>query len=189
MKIRTKNSVWVSGAVLAVTVGAGFNGRSEASDIYNGTYPATSVAGDSCEITDQQQHMLDLINQARAQSRSCGDEFYKAALPVTWNCQLSASSAAHTNDMASVNFFGHTGSDGLRAGDRLLASGYDWHIYGENLAAGFVFSEEALGGFLGSPGHCANIMNPDITEFGSYMTFSDASDYRSYWVQLFATKM
>jgi uncharacterized protein YkwD len=88
--------------------------------------------------------------------------------------------------MTTNNFFGHTGSDGLRAGNRIEASGYDWAHYGENLAAGFVFAEQAIDGFLENPGHCKNIMNPDSTHFGSYMTFSSNLEYQSYWIQLFS---
>ena len=144
----------------------------------------------ACEITEQQQYMLDLINQARAEARSCGDEGDYPAVPVlTWNCELRDAAIAHTEDMTAHNFFSHTGSDGLNAGSRVSAAGYNWRYYGENLAAGYVFAVDALAGLLDSPGHCKNIMNPNVTEFGSYVMFADNLDYQSYWTHVFAASM
>jgi uncharacterized protein YkwD len=201
----TKNGLWTSVLTFSAVVAGGYHSESIASSFYSdaesylevtgvfssGTesYQATQIAGDTCEITEQQQHMLDLINAARTQARSCGDEFYQATTPLSWSCQLADSATMHTTDMTTNNFISHSGSDGLRAGDRLLANGYDWQQYGENLAAGFIFSEQAMEGFLTSPGHCINIMNPDATKFGSYMAFGDNLDYQSYWTQVFAAPM
>lgn len=191
MKIRTKNSAWVSGLTLSLLVAGGYHTELMASDYYGDveTFQDTQVSPDGCEITAQQQHMLDLINAARSQEQNCGDELYQAAAPLTWSCQLGVSASKHTKDMATYNFFGHTGSDGLRAGDRLFASGYDWSHFGENISAGFVSAEEAMEGFLESPTHCKNIMNPDSTVFGSYMIRSENLDYSSYWTQLFSAPM
>ncbi|RUM94982.1 MAG: hypothetical protein DSZ28_00395 [Thiothrix sp.] len=143
----------------------------------------------TCEITEQQQHMLALVNQARAEARSCGDDNYVAVAPLTWNCQLRDAAIAHTKDMTTNNFFDHSGSDGLRAGDRITAAGYNWRYYGENLAAGYVRSEDALAGLLDSPGHCKNIMNVNVTEFGSYMEFVNNLDFQSYWTHVFGKPM
>jgi len=188
MKKTIKNNMLVSGLTLSVLAIGSYNNELVASEFYGDTesYQETQVAGDSCEITEQQQHMLDLINAARSQARSCGDESYQEVAPLTWSCQLGESAAKHTKDMTTYNFFGHYGSDGLRAGARLEASGYDWSHYGENLGAGFVSAEEAMNGFLESPGHCVNVMNPDATTYGSYMMTVDNLDYPSYWTQLFS---
>jgi len=188
MKKITKNSLLVSGITLSVLAVSSYTNESVASDYYSdtGISRVTKVAGDSCEISEQQQHMLNLINAVRSQAQSCGGELYEAVPPLTWSCQLGDSAAKHTKDMTTHNFVGHTGSDGLRAGDRLLASGYDWRYYGENIAAGFIFAEEAIEGFIESPGHCVNMMNSEVTKFGSFMTFGDNLNYQSYWTQLFA---
>jgi uncharacterized protein YkwD len=142
-----------------------------------------------CEITKQQQHMLTLVNQARSKARSCGDTYYEAVPSLTWDCQLRDAAIAHTKDMMANNFFAHSGSDGLRAGDRITATGYNWRYYGENLAAGYTRSEDALTGLLESPGHCKNIMNPNVIEFGSYREFVKGLDYQSYWTHVFAKPM
>ncbi len=140
-----------------------------------------------CAITEAQQKMLDEINKARAQARACGDEEFAAAPPVSWNCKLEQAAWAHTQDMVDNNFFSHTGSDGLHAGDRIDAAGYNWKVYGENLAAGFLTEKETIEGLLNSPGHCKNIMNPKFSEFGSARIFVDGNDFVSYWTHEFGT--
>jgi uncharacterized protein YkwD len=133
--------------------------------------------------------MLDIINQARAEGRSCGDDYYSEVSPLTWSCQLRDVAIHHTVDMATHNYFAHEGLDGSHAGDRITAIGYNWRYYGENLAAGYVLAEDALVGLLDSPGHCKNIMNGKVTEFGSYRMFVEDMDYQSYWTHVFAHPM
>jgi len=188
MKKITKNSLLVSGITLSVLAVSCYTNESVASDYYSdtGISRATKVAGDSCDISEQQQHMLQLINAARSQDRYCGEDFYRATAPLSWSCQLGSAAAGHTKDMTKYNFFSHTGSSGASGGDRITTSGYDWYSFGENIAAGFTFGEQALEGFLGDSNHCANIMNPEVAHFGSYMGFTVDKDYQSYWTQLFA---
>jgi uncharacterized protein YkwD len=169
----------------------GENGGRSAADGQQNPPPENNDVQNSaaCEVTEQQQLMLKLVNEARGEARYCGDNSYKAAAPLTWDCQLREAAIAHTLDMTTHNFFSHAGSDGLRAGDRVTAAGYNWRFYGENLAAGFVFAKDALTGLLDSPGHCKNIMNPNVTEFGSYVMFVDNLDYQSYWTHVFGKPM
>ena len=143
--------------------------------------------GAGCAITEAQQKMLDEINKARAAGQDCGDEVFPPAPPLTWNCKLEQAAWAHTDDMVRNNFFSHTGSDGLDAGNRLDAAGYNWKVYGENLAAGFLTEEETIKGLLKSPGHCHNIMNPKFREFGSARVFTEGNDFISYWTHEFGT--
>ena len=51
------------------------------------------------------QQMLALINQARAQSRSCGGQLFNATGTIRWNNRLEAAAQKHSNDMSSNNFF------------------------------------------------------------------------------------
>ena len=130
--------------------------------------------------------MLELVNAARAETRQCGSESYAAAPALAWDCELRSAAEAHTQDMVEHNFFSHTGSDGLNVGHRVTAAGYQWRAVGENIAAGYAVEEQVMQGWLDSPGHCANIMNPAYQDFGSAVIFTDSADYTSYWTQVFA---
>jgi uncharacterized protein YkwD len=131
------------------------------------------------------QEMLDSINQYRSQARQCGDDFMPAVEPLTWQCQLTTSSQAHADDMATNNFFSHTGSDGLSMRNRIDATGYQWSRIGENIAAGYANVSSVMQGWINSPGHCSNIMNADFTEVGVALTRTTTADYPTYWVQNF----
>jgi uncharacterized protein YkwD len=73
----------------------------------------------------------------------------------------------HSEDMALNNFFSHTGSDGSSAGQRISLQGYPWSTYGENIAVGYPTVSSVIQGWLGSEGHCRNLMDPDFTEIGA----------------------
>ena len=159
-----------------------------------GNIPDTTVAADSgsntanCEVNSNDQAMLDLVNQARAQARDCGTVSFTAAEPLSWNCQLMEAAKIHSIDMADNDFFSHSGSDGLQVNDRVTETGYDWRAVGENIAAGYPNEAAAVAALLDSPGHCENIMNPAYKEFGSAAEFTNRRVFPSYWTQVFATE-
>ncbi|MEA3413173.1 MAG: CAP domain-containing protein [Pseudomonadota bacterium] len=140
----------------------------------------------TCTPSQAEEEMLRQINIARSQSRHCGPDHYEAAGPLAWDCKLQKAAYSHSEDMATINFFSHTGSDGLSAGDRIEAQGYTWRSWGENIAAGYKTFSTALDGWLDSPGHCSNIMSQKFTEIGMDFVTDTRSDYEIYWTQVFA---
>jgi uncharacterized protein YkwD len=56
---------------------------------------------------------------------------------------------------------------------------------GENIAAGRPTAAATFQGWMNSPGHRANILNPHFTEVGFGYASSAKSEYRHYWVQVF----
>jgi len=153
--------------------------------------PAPSTGGgtstaDGCTLSAEDKAMLDAVNAARAQGRSCGGSYYQAAPALTWSCGLSKVALGHSTDMATHNFFSHTGSDGLTVGQRVSNAGYRWSAVGENIAAGYADVTKVMDGWLKSAGHCANIMNRNYTQLGAASYRSSGSSYGIYWTQVFA---
>jgi len=140
-----------------------------------------------CEITQDEQEMLNQVNQARISSRACGDDQMPAVAELSWSCELRNAAKVHSMDMAQNNFFSHTGSNGLSVSDRVTASGYSWSSVGENIAAGQATITQVMTGWLDSPGHCRNIMSSRSVEFGSALVTTAESDYSTYWTQVFAS--
>jgi uncharacterized protein YkwD len=68
--------------------------------------------------------------------------------------------------MAAQNYFSHTGLDGRSNGTRVRAAGYDYCRSSENIAFGQRSEAEALQGWIGSPGHLANIMMRGTVQYG-----------------------
>jgi uncharacterized protein YkwD len=137
-------------------------------------------------MSDSDKEILTQVNIARSQARNCGTVNYIATEALSWNCTLENVALEHSRDMGDVNFFSHTGSDGLSAGDRVTNAGYDWSATGENIAAGQPSIDAVINAWLGSPGHCANIMSPIYTEIGAASYTVSGSDYPIYWTQVFA---
>lgn len=140
---------------------------------------------DQCMSADDKA-MLTQVNDARSQARTCGSVDYPATTALSWHCTLDSVAYGHSRDMGDHNFFSHTGSDGLSVGNRVTNAAYDWSAVGENIAAGYPSVDAVMTGWLGSPGHCANIMRASYTEFGAASYTVNGSDYPIYWTQVFA---
>ena len=149
--------------------------------------PSTKATCDSKDLIRRQ--MVDLINEARALPRTCGDLQYTSAPPLIWSIDLEKAARTHSREMATRNFFAHRGPDSTHVGHRVQAVGYNWRVVGENIFAGIETAKEAVYGWLESPAHCKNIMNPDFTEIGAACERTTTSQYESYWTQVFASPM
>lgn len=131
--------------------------------------------------------ILEAVNVARATARTCGSQRFAAARQVTWNGTLGDAALVHSRDMAEHRYFSHKGRDGAGAAERALRAGYRWLRIGENIAAGQNSPAEVVAGWLSSPGHCANIMQPGFTEMGAaYAINQGRTGERVYWTQVFA---
>lgn len=92
--------------------------------------------------------MIELINRARTDPAAeaarlgialesglapgaIGDQ---AKQPLAPNIALTAAAHGHGLWMLASNIFSHTGASGSTPGDRLDAAGYNWSMFGENLA-------------------------------------------------------
>ncbi len=190
----SRTLVLLAPLVLLAACGGGSGGDSRpaavapAADSEGGSLDAGAgtVMLSGCEVEAYQAELWQRVNQARSQARSCGNEQFGAVAPVTYSCTLEGAAERHSGDMADNNFFSHTGSDGLRVSHRVSATGYDWSIVGENIAAGFDEVAGVVNGWLESPGHCRNLMDPRFTEMAVSRILTNAADYDNYWTQVFA---
>ena len=61
-------------------------------------------------------------------------------------------------------------------------TGYAWSGLGENIAAGYPGIEAVLAGWMGSDGHCANIMNATFNQVGLVcVPGTGSTTYNNYW--------
>jgi uncharacterized protein YkwD len=130
--------------------------------------------------------VLELVNRARSRPRQCGAESFAAAPPLTLSARLYAAALAHSRDMAAQGDFAHSGSNGSTPAERVSQTGYAWSHVGENIAAGAASADEVTQGWLASPEHCANIMDPRFTESAVAFRIDARSPAGVYWTQLFA---
>jgi uncharacterized protein YkwD len=97
-----------------------------------------------------------LINQQRMR-------FGLPAMSVS--SDLNHSAQKWTDQMVSSGNFTH-GSD-TAFSNRLLAAGFNWGEAGENIATGYLTPRDAVAGWMASPDHCQNILDPDYREMGT----------------------
>ena len=132
------------------------------------------------------RRVLELINEARLHTRSCGRRKFPATTPLKQDGALEHAALAHAQDLAAHNYIDHEGSDGSMPADRATRAGYTWKSVAENVAAGQTTAEEVVNTWLASPGHCANLMNPSYYHTGVAYAVNPASEKGIYWVQVFA---
>jgi uncharacterized protein YkwD len=142
------------------------------------TPPATAAA----EIAARS---LQLVNRARSQARRCGARQYAAVDSLGTSAQLDAAALTQARDLAAHSVLSHSGSDGSDPGARATRSGYRWRVVGENVASGPQTAEEAVAGWLASPDHCENIMDPRYREMGIAFAVNPRSSGVIYWSQVF----
>jgi len=147
--------------------------------------PADNAAKVSKDATGTR--VVELVNAARSRSRQCGSERYAPAPPLKASRELSEAATRHARDMAKKKFFDHTGSDGSVPKDRVLRAGYRSRLTGENIALGPESAEEVVAGWLASPGHCENIMDPRFQDIGVGIATGRGRG-QIYWVQTFGAR-
>jgi uncharacterized protein YkwD len=128
--------------------------------------PASALDGEESAV-------LDLINQYRS-ANGLGT--------LSQNGTLNNAARWMSDDMASNNYFSHTDSQGRDPFVRLADFGYTYNTWkGENLAAGIDSAQEAFDLWKGSPGHNANMLNPNFTVIGIARSYGPSSTFGWYW--------
>jgi uncharacterized protein YkwD len=135
------------------------------------------------------RRVLELTNQARARARRCGSTYFAAAPPLLPNGVLERAAAQYAQDMAAYGYMDHTGRDGSSPEERITRSGYRWRETGENLASGIMTPEDAVAGWLKSPEHCANVMDPAFRHMGVAYAVNPRLEAGVYWAQEFGTPL
>lgn len=127
--------------------------------------------------------VLEAVNAVRATGAEC-DGVPQAPAPALERDELlEVSARLHSLDMIEQGYFDHTGLDGRSPFDRMAAAGFmGAGPLGENIAAGQRTVDEVMAGWMSSPGHCLNIMNPSYRVLG--VGYADGSG-ETRWTQNF----
>jgi uncharacterized protein YkwD len=136
--------------------------------------------GSSPSASNIVNEIVNLTNSYRQQN---------GLAPLTLNSRLSNAAQTHTQNMAFQDFVSHVGVDGASVGHRVSATGYQWSLVAENIAAGYQTAADVVQGWIDSPGHRANLLNPTVTEIGVgyYFLANDPGNatWNHYWTQVF----
>lgn len=123
--------------------------------VINSFWSSYGVLGTSSDYSHSA--LLDSTNQQRLAANQS---------ELTIDPLLTAAAQAKANDMAARNYWSHDTPDGKAPWAFISAAGYNYELAGENLAYGFNGAEEAVIGWMNSPGHRANILNASYQNVG-----------------------
>jgi hypothetical protein len=92
------------------------------------------------------------------------------------NDKLTAAAQAKANDMATRNYWAHYTPDGTPPWAFFEGAGYAYQKAGENLAYGFISSNDTVAGWMNSPSHRENLLDNAFQEVG--FGFADVANYQ-----------
>lgn len=144
-------------------------------DTYEGSLNVTDKNSDIVPIIlpytfyySEAHRVLELVNQVRAEN---------GVAPLVWDSELEDAACLRAAECGL--YFDHTrpnGQDCFSLTDKMN---------GENIAAGVGSAEQVVALWMNSPGHRANILNPDFKSMGVGMVYIDDGQYGYYWSQNF----
>jgi uncharacterized protein YkwD len=101
--------------------------------------------------------LLEATNQSRTENN----------LPIlATNPLLDKAAQAKANDMAQRNYWAHSTPEGKEPWYFIEQAGYGYYRAAENLAYGFDTSKLTVVGWMNSPSHRANVLDPVLSEVG-----------------------
>lgn len=111
----------------------------------------------SYAINTTDDGLLEATNKARESS----------SLPaLKLNDQLDKAAQDKANDMAARNYWSHNTPDGKEPWYFIENTGYGYYKAAENLAYGFNTSKSTVSGWMNSPSHRENVLDPALQEVG-----------------------
>jgi len=157
---------------------------------------------------------LAVINYFRSLKITCNDPSAisgPSGKDMNWNTFLADAAEEHSEDMKLSDHYAHDGSgtsnditgqtySPARASkfyERIKRNNYNGSLTAENIAMSASKPEKqpadywikVMEGWMKSThGHCSNIMNPKLTEFGMFESRADVNGtgwYKIYWTQDF----
>lgn len=127
-------------------------------------------------LTVQEQEMLNLINQARAENN---------APPLQIDMHVTNVARTKAQDMIDNNYFSHYSPKYGSPFDMLKSFGISYVQAGENIA-GNQNVQDAHSALMNSPGHRKNILNPNYTHIG--LGIKSGGHYGNMFSQMFVSK-
>ena len=131
---------------------------------------------DGTKLSDDEQRILELTNEARAKEK---------LPPLRPNALLMAAARAHSANMARQGKMEHV-LDGKKPGDRVKEAGYRYSWVGENMAStdGAPVAE-IFKGWMESKAHREHILSDRFDDIGIGIARNDKGDV--YYTQVFAS--
>jgi len=119
-----------------------------------------------------ESEIVDLLNAERARL---------GLAPVTIDVRLVEAARGHSEDMATYDFFSHSGSDGSDFSARITAAGYAWRAVGEIISAGYSTPADVVASWMGSTPHRATLLSAAYRHVGVGASYDVRTTFRLYY--------
>ncbi|MEA4828117.1 MAG: CAP domain-containing protein [Clostridium sp.] len=136
--------------------------------------PSTNT--NTATLSDAEQQMIKLVNDARAQNN---------LPPLKVDTQLASVARTKAQDMIDNNYFSHNSPKYGSPFDMMKSFGVSYVQAGENIA-GNQSVQNAHNSLMNSPGHRQNILSPNFTHIG--IGIRKGGPYGSMFSQMFISK-
>ncbi|MCA0969762.1 SafA/ExsA family spore coat assembly protein [Halobacillus litoralis] len=128
-------------------------------------------------IKSVEQQVIDLTNQERAK---------QGLSPLKGNWQLSRVARYKSRDMRDKNYFSHQSPTYGSPFEMMRSFNISYRRAAENIAAGQRTPQEVVNGWMNSPGHRKNILDPNVRQIG--VGYAQGGSYGHYWTQMFISQ-
>lgn len=138
--------------------------------------PALLIAGFATFLTLQPHSLLPQsrgvlayatdVNQTGLLENTNNQRLNNGSAALKLNGLLTSAAQAKANDMVARGYWSHNTPDGQEPWVFFAQAGYQYAAAGENLAYGFITSNDTVIGWMNSPAHKENLLNGTFTEVG-----------------------
>ena len=130
------------------------------------------------DLEKVRREMLERVNQERRKTR---------VRELKRHPSLDLVAQRYAEDMLKRGFYGHLSPEGQDVGDRTRVARYPYCKVGENVASGQASVGRVMDGWVESPEHYRNLVDPDFSEVGFGFAAGPTAEggYRLLWVQVF----
>lgn len=139
----------------------------------------------TCGVTLSPEDALSRLNELRLRGAACqAAAMPKTAEPLTWSDALAAAALVQAREMALAQRMSHRDRENRGLAERLRATGYRFSAAVENVAVGYPSLDVVVDAWVKSEGHCENLLNGAVLEFGIACVDagpSDAPEEHRYW--------
>ena len=137
--------------------------------------PAQGVPGTVEGYSEEYEQVLfEMVNTERTEN----------GLPaLSWSNALAGIARNHGADMIQRGYYDHVDPEGRGPDYRADAAGISYYLISENIAAGNVSPEVIFDGWMASPDHRYNILDPEVDQVGIGVVLG--GEMGIYWVQCF----
>ncbi len=119
------------------------------------TLSGIGVLGLATDITVQR--LYELTNRQRVEH---------GLSALDYNSELAQAAQKKAEDMFAKNYWAHYSPTGGTPWEFIVGAGYKYEFAGENLAHGFMFSDQVVEAWMQSDSHRANLLKSEYEEIG-----------------------